>query len=152
MEKLKFTKEIKATAEKVYKSMLGIDDKLTYQIWTSAFNPTSTYEGSWDKDSKIYFVGTDENGIKGGMISKIEENKFAEFVSICHYGFLNGDVEVTSGEQVEKWAGGFENYTFKEKEGLTTVTVDIDVIDDYLTYFKDTYPKALDLLKESVEK
>lgn len=152
MEKLTFNKQIKASAEKVYKAMLGLDDKLTYQKWTAAFNPTSTYEGSWDKGSKIYFVGTDENGNKGGMISKIEENKFAEFVSICHYGFLNGDVEVTSGEQVEKWAGGFENYTFKESDGVTTVIVDIDVIDDYLTYFKDTYPKALDLLKEVAEK
>jgi uncharacterized protein YerC len=59
---------------------------------------------------------------------------------------------VTTGEQVEKWAGGHENYSFEEKDGITTITVDIDTIDEYLDYFNDTYPVALDKLKEFAEK
>jgi len=152
MEKLKFKIKINATAEKVYKTMLGLDNKSTYQYWTSAFNPTSTYEGSWKKGSKIYFVGTDENGKKGGMVSEIAENKPAEFVSIRHYGILDGENEITSGEIVEKWAGGFENYSYEENDGITTVTVDVDVVTEYLDYFKNTYPGALEKLKEIAEK
>jgi len=152
MQKLQFKKEINASAQKVYEVMLGLNDKSTYEYWTSAFNPTSTYEGSWEKGSKIHFVGTDENGKKGGMVSEVAENKPTEFVSIHHYGFLDGDTEVTTGDQVEKWAGGHENYSFEEKDGITTVTVDMDTIDEYLDYFNNTYPNALNKLKEVAEK
>ncbi|WP_125723535.1 SRPBCC family protein [Flavobacterium ustbae] len=151
MQKLQFKKEINASAQKVYETMLGLKDKATYEYWVKTFNPTSTYEGSWDKGSKIRFVGTDENGKKAGMVSEIEENNPAQFVSIRHYGFLDGDTEVTTGEQVEKWAGGHENYTFEENNGITTVTVEMDTIEEYLDYFNSTYPKAMDKLKEISE-
>jgi hypothetical protein len=151
MQKLQFKIEIKAATQKVYETMLGLKDKSTYEHWTSAFNPTSTYEGSWENGSKIYFIGVDENGKKGGMVSKIVENKPAKFVSILHYGFLDGDNEVTTGEQVEKWSGGHENYTFHESNEITILTVDIDTIEEYLDYFNNTYPKALDKLKKISE-
>lgn len=150
MEKLQFTIEIEAPAQKVYEAMLGLNDKNTYKSWTAAFNPTSTYEGTWEKGSKILFVGTDEKGEKGGMVSMVEEHIPAKFVSVRHYGFVQGDKEVTEGELVEKWAGGHENYTFTENNGVTTVTIDIDVIDEYLDYFKNIYPKALEALKKVV--
>ena len=151
MQKLEFKKEINTTAQKAYETMLGLKDKSTYEHWTSAFNPTSTYEGNWESGSQIYFVGVDENGKKSGMVSKIEDNQQAKFVSIQHYGFLDGENEVTTGEQVEKWAGGHENYTFQEINGITTVIVEIDVVEEYLDYFKNTYPIALDKLKEICE-
>jgi len=151
MQKLQFKKEIKASAQKVYETMLGLNDKATYEYWTATFNPTSTYEGSWDKGSKILFVGVDENGKKGGMVSEVVEHEPASFISVRHYGFLDGDTEVTTGEQVEKWAGGHENYSFQENNGITTVTVELDTVDEYLDYFNDNYPKALDKLKEISE-
>lgn len=152
MNKLQFKKEIKANAQKVYELMLGLKDKSTYEYWTSAFNPTSTYEGEWTKGRKIYFVGVDENGKKGGMVSQIEEHHPAEFVSIRHYGILDGNIEVTTGEQVEKWAGGHENYSYMENNGITTVIVDLDAIEEYSDYFNETYPTALEKLKEICER
>lgn len=151
MKKIQFKKEIQAPVQKVYESMLGLIDKSTYDYWTAAFNPTSTYEGSWDKGSKIHFVGLDENGKKRGMVSEIMEHQIAQFVSIRHYGFLDGDQEITTGEQVEKWAGGHENYSFSEANGITTVTVDMDAIEEFVDYFNATYPNALNKLKEISE-
>lgn len=151
MQKLQFKQQIHASAQKVYETMLGLKDISTYQHWVSVFNPTSTYEGSWVKGSKIYFVGVDENGKRGGMVSEIMEHKPAEFVSILHYGFIDGDKEITTGELIEKWAGGHENYSFHEIEGVTTVTIDIDVVEEYLDYFNNHYPKALAKLKEITE-
>ena len=46
MKKLQFKKDINASAEKVYNTMIGIE---TYQQWTAEFNPTSTYEGRLGK-------------------------------------------------------------------------------------------------------
>lgn len=152
MKKIKYQKRIEASAQKVYETMLGLKNISTYEYWTAAFNPTSTYEGSWNKGSKIHFVGQDENGKKGGMVSEVVENIPGKFVSIRHYGILDGDTEITTGEMVEKWAGGHENYEFNEANGITTVTVEIDVIDDYLDFFNNTYPQALEKLKEISEK
>lgn len=149
---LQFKKEINASVQKVYETMLGLKDKSTYEYWVSVFNPTSTYEGSWEKGSKIYFVGVDENGKRGGMVSEIEEHQPAKFISIKHYGFLDGDTEITTGEQVEKWAGGHENYTYHENNGITTLTVDMDTVEEYIEYFNGNYPNALDKLKEISER
>ncbi len=152
MKKIQFKKEIRASAQKVYDAMLGLTHKSDYEYWTAAFNPTSTYEGNWEKASKILFVGTDENGKKGGMVSEIVEHQPAQFVSIRHYGFLDGDTEITTGEQVEKWAGGHENYRYEENNGTTTLTVELDALDEYLDFFNSTYPLALNKLKEIAER
>ncbi|RIV43044.1 SRPBCC family protein [Flagellimonas pelagia] len=152
MKKIQYKKDIKASAEKVYNTMLGMETIKTYEQWTAEFNPTSTYEGSWEKGSKIYFVGTDENGKRGGMVSEIADNVPFQFVSIRHYGILDGENEITEGPEVEKWAGSLENYDLQEHNGVTTLTVETDVADDYLDYFNTTWPKALNRLKELAEK
>ncbi|MFT3946432.1 MAG: SRPBCC domain-containing protein [Agriterribacter sp.] len=151
MKKLQYTIDINASAEKVYNTMLGINNIKNYEQWTAEFNPTSTYEGNWKKGSKMYFVGTGEDGKRGGMVSEIEENIPSKFVSIRHYGLLQDDKEITTGTEVEKWAGGHENYSYEEKSGITTVTVDIDTTEDFVDYFNTTYPKALAKLKEICE-
>lgn len=152
MEKLQFKVNIDAGASKVYDIMLGISDKSTYEQWTALFNPTSSYEGNWDKGSKMLFLGVDEKGEKGGMVSRIAENIPNQFVSIQHYGILKGDEEITEGAEVEKWANGLENYTFQQNEGTTTVTVDLDTTEDFIGYMNESYPKALEKLKEVSEK
>lgn len=152
MKKLQFSVTIHAPAAKVYDCMLGISSKSTYEQWTALFNPTSTYEGSWDKGNKMLFIGVDEKGEKGGMVSRIAENIPDRFVSIQHYGLYKAGQEITEGPEVEKWANGFENYSFEENNGTTTVTVDLDTAEDFLDYMNETYPKALHALKEICEK
>ena len=151
MKKLQFKVNISASFNKIYDSMLGISSKSTYEQWTSLFNPTSTYEGSWEKGNKILFIGVDEKGEKGGLVSKIVENMPNQFISIQHYGLVKAEKEITEGPDVEKWANGFENYTFEENVGTTTVTVDLDTTEDFVDYMNQTYPKALDKLKEICE-
>ena len=65
---------------------------------------------------------------------------------------IDGDLEITTGEKVEKWAGGLENYTLEEKNGSTLLTIEIDIVEEYKDYFNETWPKALAKLKELVEK
>lgn len=151
MKTIQFQQTINATAATVYTTMLGLKNKKTYEEWTALFNPTSTYEGSWDKGSKIYFVGTDENGKKAGMVSIIADNIPNQFVSIRHIGMLDGDIEITEGPQVEPWAGCLENYTLQEQNGSTIVTVETETAEDYADYFNDTWPKALEKLKQLSE-
>lgn len=151
MKRTQYKIDIKAPAATVYKTMLGLEDKSTYEAWTAEFNPSSTYEGSWDKGSKILFVGVGEDGQRGGMVSEIAENIPNQFVSIRHLGIVKGDTEITSGEEVENWIGAMENYSFEENNGMTTLTVDIDMVEDYIDYFDRAYPKALNKLKQTIE-
>jgi len=55
---------VKAPKEKCSDIMLGLTNISTYEQWPAIFNPTSTYDGSWKKGSKIKFVGVSENGKK----------------------------------------------------------------------------------------
>ncbi len=152
MEKLHFDVKINAAANKVYDVMLGLSNKTTYEQWTALFNPTSTYEGNWNKGSKILFIGVDDKGEKGGMVSEIVENIPHQYVSIRHYGLVKGNSEVTEGPEVEKWANGNENYSFEESGNGTTVRVDLDTTEDFVDYMNETYPQALQKLKEITEK
>lgn len=152
MKKINFNVSINAPAHKVYDLMLGLSNKSTYEQWTALFNPTSSYDGSWEKGSKMLFVGTDEKGKKGGMVSEVFDNIPNQFVSIRHYGLVKGDIEITEGPEVEKWANGYEKYTFVEINGTTNLSVDLDTTEDFLNYMNETYPKALDKLKEICEK
>lgn len=143
-EKIHFEVTINAPVEKVYKTMI---DKAGYSAWTVEFNPSSRFEGSWDKGSKIVFLGEDENGELGGMVSFIKENKANEFISIEHQGIVMGGQEATNGYGVEEWAGVLENYTFTKKDSNTVVAVDIDTNADFKAYFEEKWPKALGKLK-----
>lgn len=150
MEKLHFKIEIKAPKEKVWNTML---EDATYREWTAPFNEGSYYKGDWSKGSKIIFLGPDpKTGKEGGMVSRIAENKLYEFISIEHRGIINDGVEDTTSDEVKKWTPAFENYTFKEKDGITEVIVEMNIQADYKEMFEEMWPKALQKLKELAEK
>ena len=149
MQKLKFSIEINSPKEKVWNTML--EDK-TYRIWTEVFSKGSHFIGDWSKGSKILFLGPNENGEMGGMVSRIKENKLYEYISIEHLGVVENGKEDTSSNAVKQWAGSLENYTFKNKDGKTELLVDMDINDEYKEMFEGMWPKALQKLKEISEK
>lgn len=150
MQKLHFSITINAPKEKVWNTML--DDK-PYQEWTTAFNPGSYYKGDWSKGSKMLFLGPDpETGKEGGMVSRIAENKPYEYISIEHLGIIKNGVEDTTSEEAKKWTPAFENYTLKEKDGVTEVLVDMDSEEDYAKMFAEMWPEGLKKIKEIAER
>ncbi len=140
---------INAPREKVWHVML---DDATYRQWTTAFNPGSFFVGDWSQGSKILFLGPDPTtGLEGGMVSRIAENREFEFMSIEHLGLVRDGVEDTTSEEAKKWAPAFENYTFRERDGVTEVLVDMDVEDEYAEMFEKMWSEALLKLKEMAE-
>jgi uncharacterized protein YndB with AHSA1/START domain len=147
-KKLSFEIEIAAPAELVFEKTI---EEKSYRQWTAPFNPTSHYIGSWKKGEKILFIGEGENGEKGGMVSRIAEIIPGKFISIEHLGVLDGDKEITSGPQVDGWKGAMENYTMTEKGNVTVFGVELDANAEFEAYFSETWPKALNVLKELCE-
>jgi uncharacterized protein YndB with AHSA1/START domain len=149
IETLHFSIEINATAEKVYHCML---DKESYKEWTAIFNPGSHFKGSWEKGSKILFIGTDEKGQTGGMVSRIKEHIPNKLVTIEHLGLYHDGQEITTGPEVDGWAGAFETYRFTKKGSKTLLSIEADSNQQYKTFFEETWPKALDKLKAMCER
>lgn len=145
MKTLHFSKTINAPAGKVWNAML--EDE-TYRQWTTAFTEGSHFEGSWEEGEKILFLDADGQG----MVSTIAENRPYEFISIKHIGIIHDGVEDTESKEAQKWAPAFENYTFTEKDGKTTVAVDMDIEEEHEEMFNEMWPNALQKLKELAEK
>jgi hypothetical protein len=59
--------------------------------------------------------------------------------------------EITEGPDVESWTGMLENYTFEENNEITLVSIELDTPEDFAKYMNQTYPKALNKLKEICE-
>lgn len=150
MQKLHLSMLINAPKDKVWHAML---DDQPYREWTNSFTEGSYYKGSWEKGSKILFLGPDPNsGEEGGMVSRIAENKPYEFISIEHLGIVKNGIEDTTSEAARKWSPAFENYTFIDKDGATEVLVDMDVEDEHVQMFTEMWLTGLQKLKELAER
>jgi uncharacterized protein YndB with AHSA1/START domain len=139
---------IAAPSQKVHEVMLRDE---TYRKWTSAFDTTSHFKGNWAKGSRMLFLGTGEDGSLGGMLSHIRENIPGKVVSIEHQGMIVNNQEVTTGPEVDEWKGSLENYFFSEANGVTTVEVYLDGNKQFESYFNQTWPEALQILKNLCE-
>lgn len=147
MQKIHFSVRINAPVKTVWHAML--DDK-TYREWTQVFAVGSHYVGDWNTGSKILFLGPSEKGMSG-MVSRIHENRPYEFLLIEHVGLVQEGKEDMTSDEVKKWSGAFENYTFTEVDGQTEVAVNMDIDDTHKEVFDDLWPKALQKLKEVAE-
>jgi uncharacterized protein YndB with AHSA1/START domain len=147
-DSMHFEIEIEAPVSKVFELMLA--DK-SYRDWTTAFSPGSYFKGDWSKGSKILFLGPGPDGKEGGMVSRIAECIKEKYVSIEHLGFYADGKEITSGPDVENFAGATENYSFIDNGDTTLVKVDFLIGGEYKEMFEEMWPKALQRLKEICE-
>jgi hypothetical protein len=145
MKKLKFSIDIKASKEGVWKALWSDS---TYREWTSAFSEGSYAVSDWNEGSKILFL--DPNG--EGMSSVIARKIPNEFMSFRHVGVAKNGKEIPMDDETRKWSGATENYTLRQTGELTRLEIDMDVTDDHVEKFNDVFPKALQKLKEISEK
>lgn len=141
---LKWSIDIAATPEKIWDVLLA--DK-TYRVWTSIFHPGSYAETDWKEGSKALFK-TPEGG---GMISKVVQHNPGKIIALEHYGVLKNGEEVFEGESVEKWAGTTETYRLESKNGISTLFIEQEIEESYVDWFKTTWGKALQTVKELSE-
>ncbi len=140
MTTTKFNIQINAPKEKVWE-VLWNDE--SYRQWTAAFHEGSYAKGDWQEGGKIQFLAPEGDG----MYSRI--HKLAPYTQMTfeHLGEIKGGEE----QPQSSWAGAKETYYLTENNGITELTVEVDLVDEYLQYFKDTFPKALQLVKQLSE-
>jgi hypothetical protein len=144
MKQLEFSIQINAPKANVWSTLLN--DK-TYRLWARVFSEGSHAVGDWSEGSKMLFLGSED----AGMTSMIARHIPNEFISIQHLGMIANGVEDFNSPETKKWSGALENYSVKEAEGITELLIEMDSVEDYEVYFRETWPKALQKVKELSE-
>jgi hypothetical protein len=138
LDSLHYSIIIDAPKARVHELMLA--DK-TYREWTSFFAEGSYYQGSWEQGTQMLFTNADAGS---GMSARIAAHRPVEFVSIELLGMLNnGELDTANPLQ-----GAFENYSYTEKDGITTLQVELKGLPaEWAEYLNTSWPKALEKLK-----
>lgn len=144
MKTLHFSIEIKAPKEKIWKILW---EDATYRQWTSVFNESSYAVSDWEEGSKIQFLSADGSGMYS-MIDKKIPNKQMTF---RHLGIVKDGVEQPDDEKTGEWKDALESYFLTENNGVTELKAELNTVEAYKQYFKDTFPKALEKVKHLAE-
>lgn len=143
MKELQFQIDIQATKEKVW-DVLWQDG--TFRQWASVIDPGTYMVGDLKEGNEVQFISA-ENGY--GVTSLVETLVPNEFLLLRHQADTQGSGEQ---ERAKEWTGGAERYSLVEKNSMTTLVTAFDVPVAMEDYFKTSYPKALELVKQLAEK
>ncbi|WP_343617413.1 SRPBCC domain-containing protein [Flavobacterium sp.] len=144
METLEFIVKIKTTPDKVWK-VLWEDE--TYKKWTSVFCEGSYTVSDWNEGDKIHFMSP--NG--EGMNSIIEKKIPNEYMAFKHIGEIKDFKEQPLDEETKKWSGAMETYRLIPNGEFTDLVAKVDAGEKFVDYFKDVFPKSLEVVKQLSE-
>lgn len=118
-------------------------DDSGYRTWTSVFMEGSYYESDLTEGSTVRFLSPGGNGMYG----VVERMLPFEKMYFKHKG------EVHQGVEQEAIYGdeAIEQYDLQEIDGVTTLTATLNTTEEYLTYFTDVFPAALQKIKTLAE-
>ncbi len=143
MQKKQFSIEIKALRERVWNTLW--EDK-TFRDWANIIDEGTYMVGEIKEGNEVQFISS----VSGyGVTSLVEKLALNEFVSFKQMADTKDSGE---REREKEWTGGTESYSLAENNGVTTLTVDIDVPPGQEETFKIRFPKALDRVKILVER
>lgn len=144
MKKVQFSTDINAPKEKVWQVLWN---DVSYRKWTSVFSEGSKAVSDWEEGSKILFVNENNDGMHSVIDKKIDN----EIMNFKHLGMVKNGIELPEDETSKSWSGSTENYTLRESNGITTLTVEMDIVADHQDYFNEKFPLALSKIKELAE-
>ncbi|GAB3920557.1 SRPBCC family protein [Mucilaginibacter myungsuensis] len=142
MKDLQFHATINAPKQNVWDTML---DRETYKEWTGAAWPGSDYEGTWKKDTEIRFGGPDGSG----MLAKVTEFELYDTITLQHNAVLDKGGVVAMDLNATP---GIEQYVFAENNGVTELTINLRIDEEWAEMFENDWPIALAKLKEVAER
>ena len=143
MQKQQFSIEIKAPRERVW-NMLW-EDK-TFRNWGNIIDEGQYMVGEIKEGNEVQFISSVSGYGVTSLIEKLVTNEFVSFRQMA-------DTKDSGEREREKeWTGGTESYSLAENNGVTTLTVDIDVPPGQEETFKVRFPKALERVKILAEK
>ncbi|MEO8068230.1 MAG: SRPBCC domain-containing protein [Flavobacteriales bacterium] len=144
MERQHFSIRINAPRERVWRVLW---DDATYSQWTAPFGAGGRAVSDWKEGSRVHFLSAEGDG----MFSVIERREENAFMGFKHLGMLKGGEEQPADDAIREWAGAKEEYTLKQNNDGTDLSVAMDVGDSEVPAFKEMFPKALAIVKKLAE-
>ncbi len=140
---MQFSIEIKASREKVWNTLW--EDK-TFCDWASIIDEGTYMIGEMKEGNKVQFISSVSGYGVTSLIQKLAPNEFVSFMHVA-------DTKESGEQEREKeWTGGTESYSLAEKDGVTTLTVELNVPRGQEEMSKVRFPKALKRVKILAEK
>jgi hypothetical protein len=102
---------------------------------------------NWNEGDAVHFL--DPNG--NGMYSVIDKKVENQLMSFRHIGNIMKLEEMPLDEETKLWSDSKETYELKEENNQTKLIVTIDTLDNYVGFFNESMPKAIDLIKDLSE-
>ena len=138
MKELQFSIEIYASKEKVWNTLWN--DK-TFRDWANLIDEGTYMDGEMIEGKDVQFISS-VNGY--GVTSRIAKLVPFETVLFRH---MSDTKEKGTEVREDEWTGGTESYYLSETDGVTTLTVRMDVPIELEEIFNDRVPMALDRIR-----
>ncbi len=140
----KFSIEIATEPNKVWHVLWN---QQFYAQWTTPFGEGSFALSDWREGSRIHFLSPSGDG----MYSQIKTLVVNQNMFFTHIGYLKNFEEQPLDDETKQWNDARENYTLTPHENGTTLTVDMDLMEKYVSFFEKTFPEGLQLVKKLSE-
>jgi uncharacterized protein YndB with AHSA1/START domain len=144
IERLVFEIEVNATPSVLWHKLWHNGN---YTRWTEPFCKGSYIKGKLFSGERVHFLAPSGEG----MYSDITFFKENELLVFSHIGIIQDMKELPINSETEKWTGSFETYRLKQNGDITCLKVEVDTTEEYTEYMKNTFPLALQRLKEITE-
>ena len=137
--------QIHAPKLKVWDILLSPE---TFPIWAAAFMPGSVAVTDWHEGGHALFL----DGKGNGMVSRIASHVTAEYITIEHVGVVVNGQEQYDTEEALAWRGAKESYFVAERDDITTLIVESDVVTSYYDDMNENWDQALLIIKDLAER
>ena len=139
---MQFSIEIEASREKVWQTLF--DDK-TFRDWGSIIDEGQYMVGELAEGNEVQFISSEGLGVTS-FVEKLIPHEYIAFKQVAD------TMDSGKQEREKEWTGGKESFELAETNGITNLTVNIDIPPGLEEIFQDRFPKALERVKILAEK
>ncbi len=138
MKQLQFSIQINRPSERVWQTLWNDS---TFRDWAGIIDEGTYKKGVMQEGNEIQFLSSVNGYGVTSLVEKLDPNHFVQFRHAA-------DTK-EKGRQLrdKEWTGGTESYSLKETNGVTTLTVEIEVPQEQEETFTVRFPKALERIK-----
>lgn len=142
MKEMQFEIVIRAPREKVWATLW--QDR-TFREWADLIDAGTYMVGDLKEGSTVQFISAEGYGVTSLVSALIPD----AYVSFKHQADTQDE---DSNSRDDQWTGGRESYTLMDDDSATTLTMSFDVPVELEKAMRESYPKALQKVKELSEK
>ena len=139
---MQFSIQIEAPSEKVWQTLW--EDK-TFRDWGSIIDDGQYMVGELAEGNEVQFISSEGLGVTS-FVEKLIPHEYIAFKQVAD------TMDSGKQEREKEWTGGKESFELAATNGITNLTVNIDIPPGLEEIFQDRFPKALERVKILAEK